>query len=282
MPSMAHIVTACGRTAVLTLILCTCLLVLPSVPAVSRTDHCVLPTSDTFSGYRMRDATRCEGIYGQNVAASLFALRSLTYSFADFDPSRLDTLVIGWPAAVGGDLRISGRGRKGGVYYALDTIVSASDRSFSWPAKIIKDRAFGRRHLGFMAWSRTAPELSEQERVHIPIFVAQNATGAVYAADVAMTYRLAVTPGEAFEDILVTIERLCGERVVPERARNSLGRPAYSARRLEVLLDAPARPGVYRVTLEGRREDRTLTVPRRYLIRHITLGNGRDAGVDCG
>ncbi len=265
MPSLPWVATRTVYQVALTLGIF--LLALP-LPILAQ-DYCVLPTSDAFSGYRMRDGNRCEGIYGQDVAAGLFSIRSFTYFFEDFNPDTVDALVIGWPAAVVGDLWLSGRGRKGNVYYALDTSVAASVRSFSWPATILRNRAFKGRHLGFKAWSRDPTDQPEHERVHVPISVGYVPDGESHDADPSKGYRLIVTPGEPFEDIFMTIDRIGSNETVTERERASLDRPTYSARTLEIRVDAPAMPGTYRITLEGQREDGSLTIPRFFVFRHM-------------
>lgn len=241
------------------------LALLTAAPAVGQ-DYCQLETSDNFSGYKMR-GNRCEGIYAQDVSANLLQIVSFAARFDEFADSNTANLYIRWQAPGDGTLWISGRGQARNSFYGLDTAVPREQEEFSWPAKILQDKGYRKRFLGFLAWY-TAEEM-QVDKLHLPITVGP---GIAPADTSSNSYELVIRTGAAFQQVYLALDRLCGSTYQPVWPDKELGQGYYSTQRVPHRLDVSGSKGVYRLRINALGENGTYAPGRSFHFLH--QGNG--------
>ena len=231
-------------------------LLMASSDALSANDYCRFPTvPNTDDGYRMR-GDRCEGIHAIEVASFGMVPISFTSCFDEFATGTPSTMKLSWPAGGDDSIVISGGGIRSGAHYAMDTVVAPAAGTFSWSADIINRRQFRRADLGFLAW-REFESNGYSLKKYVPLGVAHSASSKATCREQDGVYTIAFRPGERFSKMHTTLERICNGTVDVVEERTELGRKYYSTEKVVYALAIPESVGLYRIRIEGERDNGT-------------------------
>ena len=251
-----------GRTA--HVLLWSLLLALPVGHVVrAQSPHCDADLNSAASnplGYRLR-GNRCEGVYIQEVAATILRLVSLTESFEAFEPTRDRPLIVEWTPLGSQPLHLRAQSLRNRLYYRMDSERPAHSASFEWPLDLVAALGLTRNDLGVLAW--TVRRLGSAELlVHIPVRIRQRTTPAPEA------YRMVLVPGVQVEELFLSVARVDadGQPGPYSIDKMPIGLGYYPAGRAVVVpLRIPSVAGVYRIDVGATLTQGGVSAIRAYL-----------------
>jgi len=194
--------------------------------------------------YRLR-GERCEGIYIQDVAATVLRLVSFTESYEPFDAGDGRPLVLEWAAPPSGTIHLRAQSLRHRLYYRMDSIRSERSISFEWPLDVVSVLKLQKNELGILAWS-TRRIGSTDRLVYEPLRVRQREPAK------SGPYRMVVVPGVQVEELTLSVAAVgvTGELGGNTIDKQPLGPGYYPAgRAVEIPVQIPADAGLYRVEL---------------------------------
>jgi hypothetical protein len=195
-------------------------------------------------GYRLR-GDRCEGIYFQEVGATVLRLVSFTQSYENFDPTIGRPLVLEWTPLTNQELHVRAQSLKNRVYYRMDSDRPAGTASFDWPLDLLQTLRLEKNDLGIVAWT-VRPLGGKDRMVHVPLRIRQR------SAIAPGPYRLVLMPGVQVEELFISMAAAepSGESGASLIDKQPLGFGYYPAgRAIVVPLPVSAATGVYRVSI---------------------------------
>ena len=180
------------------------------VRAANEPDFCdamLEPASGSSLGYRMRE-DRCEGLYVQRLSI-LQTLRivSLTERFDDYDADSIQSLALAWRSPGAEPVRLRAQALRPRLYYRMDSLRPGADADFNWSVRLLAALRIDRNDLGVLAWTRVTPT-GEPRDVLLPLRV--TAAAPTHGSDPGrpMPYRLQLLPGQALDELFLTIATL--------------------------------------------------------------------------
>lgn len=105
------------------------------------------------TGYKRRNADRCEGFYQQQVAGA-FEFLSLVNGAINYDLETDRTLVVSVPGASrlnASQIFLTARALRPGIYYRMDAVVGPAE-SFKWPLTVIAPARLPADAIGMVGW----------------------------------------------------------------------------------------------------------------------------------
>ena len=210
--------------AVLALVLVICRM--NAVAADAETNYCDpgLSGSSTHPyGYRNR-GDRCEGVYFQDVAATLRVV-SFTNSLAHINIESNEDIDLRWTPASDNDVHLRAEGLRHRLYFRMDTIRLPAPGVYRWPSALLSALDIAPASLGVIGWTREAFGDTQRD-VYLPLHISQDGTQAQ-----SPDYELMLLPGRDVSEIFVTLARadVTGEPDVFLREGEPLGYGGYPA-----------------------------------------------------
>ena len=151
-------------------------LALPSPVSSTQTAACagaVATVESDPSRYRLRDGTRCEGVFVQGVAgSSSLRIASLTRHYESFSDTSTQPLRVAWQAPAGVAVQLHGYSLKSGLHYRMETVAPLSSGAYSWPTTVLRSLNMRKSDLGIVASARMSVGDSIRE-VLVPARVSQ-------------------------------------------------------------------------------------------------------------
>lgn len=195
-------------------------------------------------GYRLR-GDRCEGIYVQEVAGAPLAIVSWTESFAAYDLSSKQPLLLEWESAGGHDaIRLRAQSLRHRLYYQMDADRPAGSKSYQWPLDLLAAVAIPKEELGVVGMTRATVGQAERD-LYLPLRISQGGKSAPRGG-----YHLVVLPGVELKEVFITLAAVKGNRETILKNGEPLGFGYYPAERpIDVPVGAPREPGIYRLEI---------------------------------
>jgi hypothetical protein len=228
------------------LVLCLAFLAGTAIGAQGFCDPSLPQPLDNPQGYRMR-GDRCEGIYIQEVGATVLHLASFTESFEDFDPASGTALTVEWDRpACDGDIHLRGEGLRRRLYYRMDTLRPTATSAYSWPLGILSAQQLGKGDIGLMAWTHCGSGANERD-VSIPVRIRQKQN-----PPRSGSYQLILIPGVELAEVYMSLAQ-AGADGRPKaflKNREALGYGYYPAEwKIEIPISGLKAPGLYYLSL---------------------------------
>ena len=191
------------------------------------------------TGYAQRDATRCEGLYQQPVAA---VPQLMLAALWDGPPTAAvsDPLSMSWPAGMTGRLSIVATGLNARDYYRMDAFVDAAAGAYAWPLKNLRDAGLRQTEVGILIFREA------EDRTYLPAVLSGGSRS-------PSGYRLVVIPSADLAELTTTVRAISGSFANSTTHTPPLG--FYSAASPIRLQLPQIPPGTYRVTLAARARD---------------------------
>lgn len=167
---------------------------------------------------------------------------SLTESFEDYDITSDNALHVEWMEIGDEAVRLRTHTLKRKLYYRMDTIMSPTITSYTWPLEILSALKIQKRDIGIVGWTQYAVG-GTKKNIYIPLLISQKRKSIRSG-----NYQLILLPGRELSEVFVSLATV-GVDGNPEsflQDGEALGYGYYPANRgIKIPIVNLTAPGIY-------------------------------------
>jgi hypothetical protein len=212
--------------------------------------------------YLARDKDRCEGVYLQQVSATVGELLVASLTASGGGPAQWPAsgaLALRWNQSSSGDVHIQAFPLVPRKHFRLD-VLRGEATTYDWNTILVK-RYLAPSETGLVAWT-IAPVNGRKQRIYLPITVGSSEAP-------KGPYRLTLVPPVELSEVYLTVASVApGDRPLRFHVPLKLGsRPANQ--RIDIDLPPLPKAGLYRVEVVGDRKDQGSVSTPPFLVNEV-------------